>query len=360
MSITHEQFLQKYHGRKNDSDGNQDSQCVDLARLYVREVWGIEDSNFSGVGSVGGAIDAWTTFPHSLIAGRSDLVEKIPNNPDRYPVKGDILIWNTNMGGGYGHIAPVINATIMYVEVEEQNRTGNNDAAQTSRYDYNNVIGWLRYKHYNNTQTQQPMNENIKLIVQECINQGLNLTRDKEKVAYILATARHESDQFKTLEEYADGSAYEGRADLGNNQKGDGKKYKGRGYVQITGRNNYSKYRDIIKSKFNIDILDNPNSLLENKPACAFILVDGMINGKFTGKSLDSYPYTYTANDSEVKSDKAKVGEVGIDFWNCRRIINGTDQADRISGYANEYLDQQTQPQPQPLWPTQTYKQPQS
>ena len=45
--------------------------------------------------------------------------------------------------------------------------------------------------------------------------------------AYILGTAHHESDAWRTLTEYASGAAYEGRADLGNTERGDGVRFKG-------------------------------------------------------------------------------------------------------------------------------------
>jgi len=62
------------------------------------------------------------------------------------------------------------------------------------------------------------------------------------EVAHWLAQLAHESGQLKYTREIADGSAYEGRADLGNTQPGDGKRFRGRGFIQLTGRSNYAEY----------------------------------------------------------------------------------------------------------------------
>lgn len=74
------------------------------------------------------------------------------------------------------------------------------------------------------------------------------------RICHFLAQAAHEAASFRTLEEYASGAAYEGRKDLGNTQKGDGVRYKGRGIFQLTGRANYRT----IGAKIGMDLENNP------------------------------------------------------------------------------------------------------
>ena len=60
------------------------------------------------------------------------------------------------------------------------------------------------------------------------------------RIAMWMAQIGHESGGLRWMEEIADGSQYEGRTDLGNTQPGDGRKFKGRGPIQVTGRHNYA------------------------------------------------------------------------------------------------------------------------
>ena len=72
--------------------------------------------------------------------------------------------------------------------------------------------------------------------------------------AAFLAQLAHESVGLTAFEEYASGAAYEGRSDLGNTQPGDGVRFKGRGPIQLTGRNNYRAAGQAL----GIDLENNP------------------------------------------------------------------------------------------------------
>lgn len=75
--------------------------------------------------------------------------------------------------------------------------------------------------------------------------------------AHFLAQIGHESGRLIYVKELASGKAYEGRKDLGNTVAGDGVTYKGRGLIQITGRNNYQA----ISNDLGIDFIKHPEFL---------------------------------------------------------------------------------------------------
>ena len=123
---------------------------------------------------------------------------------------------------------------------------------------------------------------------------------------HFLAQACHETDHFKTLREYASGSAYEGRADLGNTQAGDGIRFRGRGVFQTTGRANYLQLG--IK-KGRRDLFINTPRLLELPEyavwsACEFWKTRGLndvanhadtdvLKKKYRGNIIDVSPVEY-------------------------------------------------------------------
>lgn len=88
------------------------------------------------------------------------------------------------------------------------------------------------------------------------------------RLAAFLAQIGHESGGFvHTRELWGPTPAqnrYEGRKDLGNTQPGDGPKFRGRGLIQITGRDNYQKLKDAL----GVDVINNP-ALLEQRPLAA-------------------------------------------------------------------------------------------
>jgi len=87
----------------------------------------------------------------------------------------------------------------------------------------------------------------------------------------VLATVRVECPPFKPVHEYGGedylSHMYDGRADLGNTSPGDGALYCGRGFVQITGRNNYQHYGDLL----GIGLVAHPEIALEPVTAAAIL-----------------------------------------------------------------------------------------
>lgn len=151
----------------------------------------------------------------------------------------------------------------------------------------------------------------IELILKE--TEGLPIRH----IAYILATAWHETgpeDDPKHMTPRREiwgptptQKRYEGKKVLGNTQPGDGFKYLGRGFVQLTGRGNYAFAGKIIE----VDLVNNPDLAMVPTNA-AKILVRGMTAGWFTKKRL-----------SDFKDYKA-----------MRAVVNGKDKDELIADYA--------------------------
>ncbi|RMH87430.1 hypothetical protein EBB59_13010, partial [Lysobacter pythonis] len=138
--------------------------------------------------------------------------------------------------------------------------------------------------------------QSVDLIVKTAMENGVT---DPKQIAYMLATAQHETRNFTAPDE-----------DFGRRQavklgyRG-GEEYFGRGYVHLTHVDNYQKFDKLLG--MNGELVKNPQ-LAKDPETAAKILVLGMRNGLFTGRSLDRY-----------------INDESQDLYNARRIVNGVN-----------------------------------
>jgi hypothetical protein len=115
-------------------------QCVQFIRYCLKEFYKLPQ--WGALGLYGGAFLFWTNYETDPAINK--YFEKILNTPDFIPKEGDIVIWNKNKGGGYGHIGIVygFDHTINMFTCLEQNWK----PLKTSitKHNYNDVLGFLR------------------------------------------------------------------------------------------------------------------------------------------------------------------------------------------------------------------------
>jgi putative chitinase len=161
------------------------------------------------------------------------------------------------------------------------------------------------------------------------------------QMAVILATTYHETAHtMQPIREIGNSAYFTRLYDVkgsnpdrarkyGNVNPGDGIRYNGKGYVQLTWRGNYRtatlRLRELKLIEPDIDFEKQPE-LVMMPDFALLILFIGMEEGWFTGQKLDSIV------DDRVDGDEFK------DFVASRKIINGKDRDQLIAGYAMDFL----------------------
>jgi hypothetical protein len=146
--------------------------------------------------------------------------------------------------------------------------------------------------------------------------------------AYILATVKFETgDRFVPVTEQGDAEYFQRYEPgtsignrLGNKVPGDGERFRGRGYIGITGRENYYRMSQVLGFEPKMtDLVDNPDKV--NDPLVAYrIMSIGMLEGLFTGRKLSDF-----------------INERQTDYVGASTIIGSGSSSSRAAAYATDF-----------------------
>jgi len=145
--MNHQEFIVKYLGKPVDFDGRYGAQCVDLIRMYIKDVYGI---SLQPEG-VEGAQEFYTK--HDDRPRQKALFNRITYTGNLQPPQGALLVFGANKDNGYyGHIAICHKADHKSITVYEQDGIANSKALKDGRpqkgmyentWRYDNLLGWL-------------------------------------------------------------------------------------------------------------------------------------------------------------------------------------------------------------------------
>jgi hypothetical protein len=171
----------------------------------------------------------------------------------------------------------------------------------------------VRTKLFDSAMTQQQVDgQQVILAVWEYNAGGTPMT-DLRWLAYMLATVYHETAyRMWPVTEYGSQSYLQGKEYY---------PYVGRGFVQLTWRDNYDKASKALSLIDDRDLVAHPEVALDSLIS-ARVMFRGMAEGWFTGRKLGDY--------FDEKTD---------DATNARQIINGNDDDTLIAGYHDVFQE---------------------
>ncbi|MHA6235807.1 hypothetical protein [Pseudomonas fluorescens group sp. PF-69] len=179
--------------------------------------------------------------------------------------------------------------------------------------------------------------KNLKKLVRTINNhyKSSSLSANIYEISYMLATVRHETYYYPTGEFFSEKPeigelSYFNKYDPilapteklrmrarqnGNTEEGDGYKYRGRGCVHLTWKNNYQKFSRLL----GFDFVSNPEAAGKFEYSVPIMII-GMSRGLFTGRKMADY-----------------LNRKGIDYLSARKIINGTDKQELLASHAEKF-----------------------